>query len=303
MKKGDMMKIPALLLVVTALAGCAFITTPKEKESLAMDIGELSARAAMLEKKQNALAAELEAIKTDNGKMRANASADISALREEMNAIRGGTEEKEYDIKRIRETTDVMKGALQSIEERLKRVEAVTEKTQASEKTSAEKEARIAALETETEELKKAVALLSENAAKREPTAKEGKKQEDPSALYEESLAAVRKEKDYEKGLEGFSKFLSLYPKHELADNAQYWIGEIYYAKKEWEQAIVEFNKAIKQYPDGDKVPSALLKEAYAFEKLGSKAEAEVVFNMLIEKYPKSEEAGSAKAHLKKSVK
>src|SRR3990172_4398408 len=253
-----MMKIPALLLVAAALAGCAFITTPKEKESLAMDIGELSARAAMLEKKQNALAAEFEAIKTDSGKTRANASA---------------------------------------------RQKALTEKTQASKKTSAEKEARIAALETETEELKKAVALLSENAAKREAIAKEAKKQEDPSALYEESLAAVRKEKDYEKGLEGFSRFLSLYPKHELADNAQYWIGEIYYAKKEWEQAIVEFNKAVKQYPDGDKVPSALLKEAYAFEKLGSKAEAEVVFNMLIEKYRKGKEGGSAKARLKKAKK
>lgn len=298
-----MMKIPVLLLVVTALAGCAFITTPKEKESLAMDIGELSARAAMVEKKQNALAAELETIKTDNGKTRANASADASALREEMRAIKGGAEEKEYDIKRIFEGMDVMKDALQSVEERLKRVEARTEKTQASEKASAEKEAQIAALRTEMEELKKAVALLSENTDKREPIAKEGEKQEDSLALYEESLTATRKEKNYEKGLEGFSRFLSLYPKHELADNAQYWIGEIYYAKKEWEQAIVEFNKAVKQYPDGDKVPAALLKEAYAFEKLGSKAEAEVVFNMLIEKYPKSEEAGSAKAHLKKSVK
>ena len=45
-----MMKIPVLLLVVTVLAGCSFITTPKEKESLAMDIGELSARAATVEK-------------------------------------------------------------------------------------------------------------------------------------------------------------------------------------------------------------------------------------------------------------
>src|SRR3972149_143855 len=212
MKRGDMMKILALLLAVTALAGCAFITTPKEKESLVRDVEEISARAAMVEKKQTALAAEFEAMKADNGKTRANASADISALREEMRAIKGGAEEKEYDIKRISEGVDVMKGALQSIEERLKRVEARTEKAQASEKTSAEKEAQIAALRTEMEELKKAVALLSENTDKREPIAKEGKKEEDPLALYEESLTATRKEKDYEKGLEGFSKFLSLYP-------------------------------------------------------------------------------------------
>ncbi|MFZ3073134.1 MAG: tol-pal system protein YbgF [Thermodesulfobacteriota bacterium] len=287
-----MMKILALLLAVTILAGCSFITTPKEKESLAMDIEEISARTAAVERKQNALAFEFEAIKTDIGKLRANVSADVSALREEMRAIKGGAEEKEYDIKRISESTDVIKNALQSIEERLGRVEA-----------RPEKEAQITALRTEIEELKNSVALPSGNTGKREPIAKEDKKQVDPKALYEEALAATRKEKDYEKGLEGFSRFLSLYPKHELADNAQYWIGEIYYAKKEWEQAIVEFNKAVKQHPGGDKVPSALLKQAYAFEKLGSKAEAEVVFNMLIEKYPKSEEAVSAKAHLKKSKK
>src|SRR3990172_6866254 len=95
-----MMKIPALLLVAAALAGCAFITTPKEKESLAMDIGELSARAAMLEKKQNALAAEFEAIKTDSGKTRANASADISAMRGEKNAKKGGGGGKEKEKKK-----------------------------------------------------------------------------------------------------------------------------------------------------------------------------------------------------------
>ena len=42
--------------------GLRFITTTKEKESIAMDIGELSARAAMVEKTKR-LAAELEAIK------------------------------------------------------------------------------------------------------------------------------------------------------------------------------------------------------------------------------------------------
>ena len=117
--------------------------------------------------------------------MRANASADISALREEMRAIKGGAEEKEYDIKRIFEGMDVMKGALQSIEERLKRVEARTEKTQASEKASAEKEAQIAALRTEMEELKRPWPCFRKNTDKREPIAKEGKKQEDPLALYE----------------------------------------------------------------------------------------------------------------------
>jgi tol-pal system protein YbgF len=63
--------------------------------------------------------------------------------------------------------------------------------------------------------------------------------------------------------------FLARYPKDELAPNAQYWLGETYYAEKKWNDAIVEFQKVLKEYKGSDKVPDALLKIGMAFQAQG----------------------------------
>ncbi|MBI5599070.1 MAG: tol-pal system protein YbgF, partial [Deltaproteobacteria bacterium] len=121
----------------------------------------------------------------------------------------------------------------------------------------------------------------------------------DATTLYLEGLDLVRVNKDYEKGLQAFERFLSLYPDHELSDNAQYWIGEAYYATGDWEKAILEFNKVIKNYPKGDKVPAALLKQAFSFERLGAMKESGILLKKVIAEHPKSTEAEIAEKHLK----
>ena len=80
--------------------------------------------------------------------------------------------------------------------------------------------------------------------------------------------------------------------------NAQYWLGEIYYAKGDWEMAILEFDKVIKKYPNAEKAPASLLKQGFAFEKLGSTKEATVLLREVMDKYPKSSEASIAKKRL-----
>ena len=63
---------------------------------------------------------------------------------------------------------------------------------------------------------------------------------------------------DFETAREEFGKFLTKYPKSERADNAQYWIGDIYYREKWYEKAILEYQKVIENYPKGNKVPDSL---------------------------------------------
>jgi len=84
-----------------------------------------------------------------------------------------------------------------------------------------------------------------------------------------------------------------------MADNAQFWIGEIYYNQKWYEKAILEYQKVIENYPNGNKVQSALLKQGFSFFNLGDKANARLIFTELIKKYPKSNEAEIAKKKLK----
>jgi tol-pal system protein YbgF len=96
-----------------------------------------------------------------------------------------------------------------------------------------------------------------------------------------------------------FKELIERYPKSDRADNAQFWIGEIYYREKWYEKAILEYQKVIENYPKGNKVPASLLKQGFAFLNLGDKANSRLILQELMKKYPKTNEAKIAKDKLK----
>ncbi len=96
----------------------------------------------------------------------------------------------------------------------------------------------------------------------------------------------------------GFQEVIAKFPSSELADNAQYWIGECYYAQKDYKRAREEFQKTVDAYPQGDKVPAALYKSALCQIETGDRKAARSTLEKLVEKYPHSEEARLAKAKL-----
>ncbi|HLU65041.1 MAG TPA: tetratricopeptide repeat protein, partial [Kofleriaceae bacterium] len=81
----------------------------------------------------------------------------------------------------------------------------------------------------------------------------------DPRADYKRLVDALRAG-NHEYAAAGLRSFLDLHPRHDLADNAQYWLAESYYARKRYRLAIVEFQKVVDRYPRGNKVPDAMLK-------------------------------------------
>lgn len=92
--------------------------------------------------------------------------------------------------------------------------------------------------------------------------------------------------------------FLKNYPRHEYADNAQYWLGEAFYASKDYQHALVEFRATIETYPRGNKVPDALLKVGYCYSALGQADKARAVLEQVVNLYPKSEPAALAAKRL-----
>jgi tol-pal system protein YbgF len=114
-----------------------------------------------------------------------------------------------------------------------------------------------------------------------------------------EAASRLLEQKDYRGSINRFKEFVKKYPKSDYADNAQYWIGECYYALREFDQAILEFDAVRRNYPKGDKVPAALLKQGFAFAELGDKVDARLILQELINRYPQSPEAGRAKQKLK----
>ncbi len=119
-----------------------------------------------------------------------------------------------------------------------------------------------------------------------------------PEDLYEEGLQLIQKKGEFARGMEVLRTFLQRYPQHELAVNAQYWIGEAFYGEKKYENAILQFQDVIQKYPGHAKAPAALLKQGLAFHALGDIKNARVILQKVIDSYPKSEEAGKARERL-----
>jgi len=119
-----------------------------------------------------------------------------------------------------------------------------------------------------------------------------------PEALYQQGYDAM-KGGEMKKARELFFKFLELHPKHKLAANVHYWLGETYYSEKNFEQAILEFQEVIKNFPEKEKVPAAMLKQGMAFREMGDGKSSAYVFKKLVEEYPKTEEARTAKEKLR----
>lgn len=128
-------------------------------------------------------------------------------------------------------------------------------------------------------------------------------KQADGKTLSEAELYSTGKQAfdggQYEIARESFQEMLIKYPKSENADNAQFWIGEIYYREQWYEKAIMEYQKVIENYPDGNKVPASLLKQGLSFYNLNEQANARLILQEVINKYPTSNEAKIARDKLK----
>jgi tol-pal system protein YbgF len=115
---------------------------------------------------------------------------------------------------------------------------------------------------------------------------------------YEKAWKSLER-RNYRDAIARLNEFLKMHPQSEFADNAQYWIGESYYALKEFDQAILEFDVVRRKYPSGNKVPAALLKQGFAFAELGDKVDARLILQELIARYPQSKEAVMAKEKVK----
>lgn len=104
---------------------------------------------------------------------------------------------------------------------------------------------------------------------------------------------------EYEAAIFSFENFLKKYPDSELADNAQYWIGECYYALGDTEKAVSALEKVINDYPKGNKIPASLYKLGLIYLNKKNKMKAKEYFQRLIKEYPNTNEAKLAKEKLK----
>lgn len=105
---------------------------------------------------------------------------------------------------------------------------------------------------------------------------------------------------NYDLAISEFRQYVDTYPSSEMADNAQYWIGECLYSKKQLNEAIAEFDKVSILFPKGDKVPAARLKKGIALIELGQQEAGRAELTALVRLFPRSNEAMLARQQLQK---
>ncbi len=103
----------------------------------------------------------------------------------------------------------------------------------------------------------------------------------------------------YPLAVSGFKELIAADPSSDLADNAQYWIGECLLAQRQYREALEAFDAVLSLYSDSNKLPEATYKKAVALEALGSRADAIAQLELVIEYFPKSPAARAARGMLR----
>jgi tol-pal system protein YbgF len=95
-----------------------------------------------------------------------------------------------------------------------------------------------------------------------------------------------------------FSDYLKNFPQNDLASNAQFYLGEIYYAQNEFKSAIAAYDKVLANYPKSFKQGASLLKKGMAELELGLKASGTRDLREVVRRFPETDEARRAEEQL-----
>lgn len=267
-----------LIALMLSGAGCA---TQGSLDNVRNDIDSLNTRLFTAERDLTGIRTDL---KESIGSVEKSVKSDVANVRK-MSAD-------------IQATIDSTKGEMQALNGRMDDMAAAVKKpTEGLTRYREDADKRIFALEDRIIKQQVLIDDLSKKLAEFVKV-KPADIPSTPDALYMKGLETF-KSGDMPSAREQFTKFLEQNPQHDLAANANYWIGETYYGEKNFESAILAYQEVIKNYPGKEKVVAAMLKQAITFREIKDVKSAKYVLKKLVEGFPKSDEAKRAKEILK----
>lgn len=252
-------------------------------------VADLSDRMDKLEKSMKNLNKKLGNNYVGSTKIPAGEKTDAAVvqaqdLEENVRQLTGDVErmtfEREEEAEKQKRIQEDNNQRFIDLENRLKEVERQLRQAN-EEKERAEK--ALQAAEKQRKE-KEAAAQKAEKDKKDKIKAAYGKK--DAKTLYNEAFAAIKKQ-DYKNAEKQFEAFLELHPKNSLAGNAQYWLGESYFARGQFDKAAVAFAEGFQKYRDSQKAPDNLFKLGLTMARMNKKQEACIAFKNFLTEYPK----------------
>ena len=272
MPLGRIIVFGAALLV---LAGCA---TKSDLSSLQDDLDEMKTRTLRIDKEMAGVHEEV----------REGLEKNLKGFQKDIDSLRKTTADMQANLDGTKVDMQVLSGRVDELaQQSMKPADELALIKEDTTRRQTTVDGRLDKLEKGLSDLQKQLADLVNRESEKTP-----------DAIYQRGIDAF-KAGDLPKAREQFSRFIELFPNHELTANAHYWLGETYYSDKVYDQAILEFEKVIKNFPTKGKVPAALLKQGMAFKELGDTKSARFVFKKLIENYPLSDEVKLAKEKLR----
>ena len=106
-----------------------------------------------------------------------------------------------------------------------------------------------------------------------------------PLEQYNAAFALLRQAR-YDEAEQALRSFIQRNSKDALAGNAQYWLGETYFARKDYSNAASAFAEGYEKYPHSPKAPDDLLKLGITLGILGQKDNACRVYTRLEHDFP-----------------
>ena len=124
----------------------------------------------------------------------------------------------------------------------------------------------------------------------------------DPAKESQEYEAALNQFKagKYKEAAALFGAFVQKTPDSSLAPNAQYWLGNAWYAQRDCKRAIEAQSIVTTKYAETPKAPDSWLAIATCQQEMGNPTGAKRSLETVIAKYPTSPAAESAQQRLKK---
>lgn len=95
--------------------------------------------------------------------------------------------------------------------------------------------------------------------------------------------------------IDGFGSYLRSFSRTDLADDAQWYVGECYQQSGKFAEAVDAYNRVISNYPKGDRVPDAYYKRGIALSAMGQTDRARESFETLMKTYPDHDTSRLAK--------
>ena len=117
--------------------------------------------------------------------------------------------------------------------------------------------------------------------------------------LYELALDSLLQEQLYQISIDQFAQYLAQYPDGRFVTNAYYWQGQAYVNLSMFNEAKAAFETILTEYPDGRKIEDAMYSLGAVYHRLGDNTNARQMLQSVITRFPNTSAANLADIYLR----